>query len=172
MKRLPTLTCVLAASIGLAACGGSDEKKSSSAPPATETTATAETTPTTPPTAAGGTVDLMAFVSCIEDSGSSVKPQPDKPDGLQGTAYQVRLGEGDFDEPSKEGTFKFFGYVYVFDTPANAEKFDGFVTGSRFQDGEVKGSVYLGYNTDAAKVPDTPEGDTLSNCLGARSSES
>jgi hypothetical protein len=163
MRSITTLTCVLAASVGLAACGGDDgeQQETTAAPPPT---ATAEITPTTP-TATGGRVDLAEFRSCVEGSGLKAEPEPDEADGLQGKGLKVPLGEGDFDDPSEPGTFAFYAHVYVFDTPANAKKFDGLATGSRFQDGEVHQNAYVGYNTDAPKVPSTPAGSALTNCL-------
>jgi hypothetical protein len=168
MRRLATLPCLIALAAGVAACGGDDSSAGDTPAAAAtmETTATAPATTPTTPSAGGGTVELAAVKSCLEGAGLTVgDPQPDEADGLQGKGFQVPLGEADFDEPAKPGTFKFFGYVYVFDTPANAEKFDGLVTGSRFQGGEVHENAYLGYNTDSPKLPQTPNGGKFISCI-------
>jgi hypothetical protein len=160
MRTTSTLICVLAASLSLAACGGGDEPQETTT---TATTPTTETTETTPPI--GGSVDRAAFGSCVEAAGLTTEPEPDEVEGLIGKGLKVPLGEADFDDPSQTGTFGFFAHVYVFENPANAERFNDLATGSRFQDGEVIHNAYVGYNTDREKVPDTPNGGEVLDCL-------
>jgi hypothetical protein len=163
MRSITTFLSLLAAALLLAACGGDDEPQETTTVAPAPTTTT-ETTETTPPI--GGSVDRAAFKSCIEGGGLTTEPEPDEAEGLIGKGLKVPLGEGDFDNPAEPGTFAFFAHVYVFENPANAEKFNDLATGSRFQDGEVVNNAYVGYNTDVEKVPDTPAAPTLMNCLG------
>jgi hypothetical protein len=140
----------LAAAVCLAGCGGGADEKASAAPTAL--------------------VSNQAFKACLDRAGLEYgrrwfTPRSERPAGLQSLRLQVALGEASPEDPAEPGTFEYFAHVHVFDTAAHAEAFDAVASGNNFAGGEADRNVYAGYNLDAAKVADTPNGPKFLNCL-------
>ena len=112
----------------------------------------------------GTTVALADLRSCLDDAGLEYTEAEDSTPGVEGY-LKVELGEGQFEDPSADGSFGFFGHALVFPDEAGAEEADELHTGSRFQTGRVEGNVYTGFNTDLEKVPETKGGEAFVSCV-------
>ena len=163
MKRALALIASLAAGAALAGCGADEEG-------AGEKAATGPTTPTgTRPAAPPKSEQVRgdAVLRCLKGAGLKVQENPEQLEGLQDPteSLKVKIGEGDFDDPSDPGGFGFYGHAFVFKDATGARRSGEGLSRDRFTDGEVVGNVYAGYNTDLAKLPKVERAADFRRCV-------